>query len=79
MARYYFHTEDGSSFHDNEGTELGNVDDAKSAAVRMLAELLLNDVKAPWKDGGLTVTVTDAAGLILLRLDVAASKSSAVS
>ena len=40
MPRYYFHSEDGRRFPDEEGTELPSDDAARLEAVRVLGELL---------------------------------------
>ena len=78
MPSYHFNVFDGYSSSDTEGTELPDWPTARHEAVR-LAGLILAE------EGGKLLTcqewrleVTDATGLILLRLDVSMAESSAI-
>lgn len=74
---FYFHTEDGRSFRDEEGTELADCHAARNEAVVVLAELLKEDPEEFWRDRSFTVTVTNDDGLTLYILDLSAVASGA--
>lgn len=78
MPRYFFHSQDGQVFHDDEGLELEDFDAAQAAALQMLAEAIRNTPKF-WIMRSLMVTVTDEAGLVLLVLDLTGTISPAAS
>lgn len=75
MPRYFFHTEDGESFEDTEGTELTDLETAKRQAAGFLAELLRGNSDALWHTGDFSVIVTDADKLVLFRIDVTGTVS----
>jgi hypothetical protein len=78
MPKFYFHTEDGHAFRDEEGTELADCHAARNEAVVVLAELLKEDPEEFWRDRSFTVTVTNDVGLTLYILDLSAIASGAV-
>jgi hypothetical protein len=65
MPRYFFYTEDGHCFPDEEGTELPNLQAAQWDATRFLGELLRNDPALLWETGDLKIIVKDETGLTL--------------
>ena len=75
MPLFHFNVLDGVTDLDTEGTELLNVDAAWREA-RMLAGDIIKD-DGEWAKLGeeWRIEVTDHAGLILFRIDVAAMKS----
>lgn len=77
MPRYFFHTDDRRSFHDEDGTPLANDAAARIEAARVLGQLLNEQPADVWNDGQFRITVTDERGVILYSLDVAALRSSA--
>jgi len=77
MARYYFHSEDGRNYPDEEGTELPSLEAARIEAVRVLGDILKEDPDEVLSNGALRVTVTDDAGLIYFALDVSATDAAA--
>ena len=77
MARYYFHSEDGRRFPDEEGTELPTLAEARIEAVRVLADILREDPEELLQTGTLRMTVTDEKGLIYFALDLAATDAAA--
>jgi hypothetical protein len=77
MARYYFHSEDGRHFPDDEGTELPTLAAARIEAVRVLADILREDPDEVLQNGTLRMTVTDEKGLIYFALDLAATDAAA--
>lgn len=78
MPTFFFHTEDGRSFRDEEGTDLVDSHAARNEAVVVLAELLREDPEEFWRDRSFRVTVTDDVGLTLYVLDLSAIASGAV-
>lgn len=79
MTRYYFHSEDGSPFPDDEGTDLPTLAGARIEAVRVLADILRESPEEVLRTGALRLTVTDKAGLIFFALDLSATDSAAAS
>jgi hypothetical protein len=78
MPRFYFHTEDGQCFRDEDGTELIDVHAARNQALMILADSLRHDPEEFWRDRSFKLTVTDERGLTLYILDVSAVASAAV-
>ncbi|THD62581.1 hypothetical protein [Phenylobacterium sp.] len=77
MARYYFHTEDGRHYPDEEGTELPDHEAARTQAVLVLGEMVKEDPAGFWSTESFRLTVTDNRGLILYILDLVATASPA--
>jgi hypothetical protein len=77
MAQFFFHTEDGRSVSDDEGTELETLAAARVEAVRVLGDILRENPDEVLATGQLRLTVTDAAGLIYFALDLAATDAAA--
>lgn len=78
MDRFYFHIEYGQTFPDEEGTELPDIAAARNAAVSLLGEMLKDDGDKFWTKPNITITVTDASGLVLWTLETVGMASSAV-
>jgi hypothetical protein len=70
MPRYFFHTEDGSCFPDEQGSVLPDLEAAKVAALCTFGELLREMQAEFWKEGGLRLIVQDEAGMTLFTLDM---------
>ncbi len=68
MPRYFFHIEDGVTPHDDEGTELRDIDAAKCEAARYCGRMICDDAATFWNRKELILTVTDEAGLVLFSL-----------
>jgi hypothetical protein len=77
MALFYFHTEDGRSVSDDEGTMLASLADARIEAVRVLGDILRESPEEVLSTGQLRLTVTDAAGLVYFALDLSATDGAA--
>ena len=77
MAQFFFHTEDGRSVSDDEGTDLETLADARVEAVRVLGDILRESPEEVLATGQLRLTVTDAAGLIYFALDLSATDAAA--
>lgn len=70
MPRYYFNTEDGRRYPDEDGSDLPDVSAARQQATRVLAELLKEQPSDFWDTGRLRVEVTDEANRKVLVVDV---------
>ena len=77
VQRYFFHTQDGRPFHDEEGTPLPNDEAARIEAARVLGQLLNEHPSGVWHDEEFRLTVTDEQGVTLYVLDIAALRSPA--
>jgi hypothetical protein len=78
MPRYYFHSQDGHTWRDEEGTELAEVDEAKRAAIQMLG-VRLADAPDELSDAGrYELKVTDEKGLVLFIVHAGVSLSPAL-
>lgn len=76
MPRFFFHSQDGVIFHDDEGVELETLDQAKRTALNFLGESLRNNDRF-WTTASFQVTVADADGLVLFTLDLTGTISPA--
>ena len=65
MAVYYFHSQTESRFTDDEGVEFATPREARAQAVVTCAQMVKDAPDGFWGSRPWTVTVTDAAGLIL--------------
>jgi hypothetical protein len=74
MARYFFHTEDGVCYPDEQGTELPDLDAARAMAIRTLGEILRDVPKIFEADMSLRLVVTDERQLALFSLEVIGSE-----
>ncbi len=72
MQRYFFHTQDGQSFHDADGTLLADDDAARVEAARVLGQLVNEHPSHIWRDDQFHIVVTDESGLVLFQLELAA-------
>jgi hypothetical protein len=72
MPKFFFHTEDGRCFSDEDGTDLPDLDAAKAEALRLIGEVAREDGAEFWTTGELRLTVADQRNLTLFALDVSA-------
>jgi hypothetical protein len=72
MPRYYFHSQDGFSFTDEEGTDLPNAAAAQVEAARHMAEMLRERAEVFWSDPHWTLTVAEEGGRALFTIRVEA-------
>jgi hypothetical protein len=70
MARYFFHSEDGSTHVDREGIELGSLEEARHQAVRTIGEMLRDAPDELWADGQLKLCAESESGLALFTITV---------
>ena len=61
-VRYFFHTEDGRGFPDEDGDELPSLEAAKASAVAVFTEVLRDNPNEFWAHERFRITVTDEAG-----------------
>ena len=73
MGRYFFHIDYGETSLDIEGSELADL----GAAVNLVSELLRDEGDRFWAKPDLTVTVADAEGLVLWRIETVGSAPAA--
>jgi hypothetical protein len=71
MPRYFFNTEDGRRYPDEDGSELPNLVAVRLEATRIMAELLKEQPQDFLQTGRLRVEVTDDRDRKVLVLDVA--------
>lgn len=74
MARYFFTIVDGHTFADEEGIELPNLEAVRTQALRCLAEFIRDDVSSFWCRGELALTVSEADGSVVLRLQLSSQR-----
>jgi hypothetical protein len=79
MPRFYFHVLDGSATTDETGTELPNIDAAKTEAVKLASGILREVVpERIWQGSGWQIVVTDNAsaegGHTVLTLTISAQQ-----
>ena len=68
MPRYFFHVHDGQSFSDEDGVELGGIDEARDQAVVAAGEALRDKGGKFWKGGEWFMRVVDENGETVCRL-----------
>lgn len=59
MPLYYFHVSNGAEEPDEDGTELSDLAEARTQAVRLIGEMLRFDDDPVWDGEGLKVMVCD--------------------
>jgi hypothetical protein len=77
MQRFFFHIEHGELSVDTDGTLLSGMEEARTAAVRLVGELLRDEARQFWEMPQLTVTVEDEDGLALWTIDTTGTASAA--
>ena len=79
MPRYFFHIEDGSTVHDDEGTELKDLAVAKCEAVKLAGQMICDAAGDFWDREEWKLTATNEDGLTLFCLQFFGTESPAVS
>jgi len=77
MPRYFFHSRDGVSHHDDTGIELPDLNSAGVEAVRYMSELLRDESADVWRSGELELAIADEAGAELCVLTIAKRETAA--
>lgn len=78
MPVFHFNISDGALEPDLRGTELPDLQTARREAIRLLGEVLRDNADVFWREGRLTLTVTDAKGLALVALETFSVEASSV-
>jgi hypothetical protein len=65
MPQYFFHSQTDSRFTDDEGSEHATASQARAEAIRLCGEMLRDAPEPFWGSRPWSVTVTNAAGLIM--------------
>lgn len=65
MPRYFFHSQDGATQLDKEGSVLPDLATAKAEAVKILGELLRHDPDLVLEGDGFRIIIQDDKGLTL--------------
>ncbi len=68
--RFYFHTEDGRCYPDQQGTELPDVASACVEASNVLGDFLKQEPREFWQHDSLSLKVSDQTGLVLFTLNL---------
>jgi len=77
LPRFYFHTDTLTRTTDNEGTDLPGALEARRQAIATCGEMMKDSPEGFWGSRPWSVTVTDAAGLILWELSMDGMASAA--
>jgi hypothetical protein len=78
MKRFFFHIDLGGYDRDDDGTEFNDLASARASAVCLLGELLRDRGDAFWAKPEASVTVTDAEGLVLWKIETVGTEAAAV-
>ena len=70
MPRCFFHVDDGSEQPDGKGTDLADMDQVRSEAVRLSGEVLRDMEGRFWRRPEWRLTVTNESGADVLSLQV---------
>ena len=70
MPVFYFHTQTDTRTSDDVGTELPGPVEARREAIRTCGEMIRDCAEGFWGSRPWTVTVTNAAGLVLWEISV---------
>ena len=74
MPRYFFNIHDGKNVIDHEGTELRDLDEAKSDAVQLAGQSIADMGDSFWTEGEeWRLEVTDSSGTVLFALKFSAA------
>src|SRR4051812_18911831 len=71
MPRFHFHLEDGTTFRDEEGTVLPNLEAARINAVKLLGHVMADNAREFLSTREWTMNVTDRRDLLLFSVNVA--------
>jgi hypothetical protein len=70
MARYFFHTQTNIRFTDELGQEYPSASLARGEAIRAAGELMRDGADIFWGTRPWSITVTDAAGVVLYEIEM---------
>jgi len=78
MPRYFFDTENGSPFHDSDGVELADADEARLYAIRFAGQCVATDAALLAQGEDFRVEVRNDEGLLLLAVTTFVTDSPAI-
>lgn len=78
MPRFHFHIHDGKDILDHEGTELPDFQEARRQAIQYAGTLIAQEFTDLPSGEDWWLEVTDAAGLLLFRMDFVVMESPAI-
>jgi len=78
MQRFFFHVDFDEYSADKEGTLCAHLIEARAAAVQLLAEVLRDQGDSFWEKPATSVTVTDADGLFLWKIETVGTEAAAI-
>lgn len=78
MPRFFFHSEDGQCFRDQEGTVLPDLAAAKRDGVKILGELMLHDPDLFLATESFRIIIQDDRGLTLYVVEMSGLAGPAV-
>jgi hypothetical protein len=70
MPLFLLHTQTDTRTSDDQGTELAGPEEARREAIRTCGEMMRDCADSFWGSRPWSVTVTDAAGLVLWEISV---------
>jgi len=78
MPRFHFNVYDGYTACDRDGTELDDHEAARTMAIRLAGELMMDEGRRTRLGNEWRLEVTDATSLVLYRIDFSIAESSAI-
>jgi hypothetical protein len=77
VPRYYFHIQTDTRTNDDEGIELAGPVEARRQAIKTCGQMMQDCPEGFWGSRPWSVTVTDAAGLVLWDIYIDGNSSAA--
>lgn len=68
MARYYFHTTDGTTERDTEGMECADLTEVRQRAIRYARDIMSDEPEVLWDGRDFRVEATNEAGDLLFTI-----------
>lgn len=68
MARYYFHTTDGTVERDTEGMECADLTEVRQRAIRYAGDIMSDEPEVLWDGRDFRVEATNEAGDLLFTI-----------
>lgn len=78
MPRYFFDTEGGSNFHDEDGVALADADEARLYAIKFAGQCMADDAALLAQGQDFRVEVRDSDGLLLFAVTTFVTDSPAI-
>ena len=78
MPQYFFHIDNGSVAHDDEGTVFKDLATAKCQGMKLVGQTMCDASETFWDQQEWSLTVTNEAGLSLFSVHVLGTEAPAV-